>query len=453
MLQWHITYYVLLKGWVQIFGESELAVRSLSLLFFGLNVLAVGLIVQRITDWKGGLIAALLLSTSWLGLEHAANARQYALLSLLTAVSALVYLYVMRVIRSSSEGSNPRSPVKDARAYLLLIAVNVLGLLTHPIYGFVIFAFLFAAIFISRRTVLLLGACAAVSLGIYLGLWGPILYATLGLPGTWYEVPSLTELRDAFVRLWGFGPLGIRDTYLLAIYSLAITGVHFNNGTRVLTSKPFLVSFAVLVVASLAPFMVSQYRPIFLAERTPVIFLPIACLVMAILIRQLGLRPLTGLVLALLVFTSGRWAVQTSAAPDPYPARASIQYVAGQVACGDVLILGSLSVNEVEYYFRQFAVPECVRRETFPLDTQDHPGWVDIPGLLRQRETLTQEAAATVARHGLEAGKSVWLFEGPYGREVTQIIKAQLDQSLASVKTLHISGSFFDTVVIYSTRS
>lgn len=448
------THYLLLKLWTQIFGESEFALRSLSLLFFGLTILIVGLTGQQLTDWQGGLIAALLISTSWLGLEHAGNARQYALLCLLVSLSTFLNLYLMGLFSKASDSSPATSlPGRNISPFLLLIVLNVIGLLTHPIYFFFVCAYLFGAIFNSRRLFLILVLCSVASGGIYLGLWGSTLYHTLPLPITnWMTTPGLTELRDAFIRLWGFGPRGMRNTYLLAAYSLGITLFHFRPGVKILTGKPFLTSFGMLGMASLLPFIVSQYRPVFLAERTPVIFLPLAALVISLLIRRLGFRSLTAIILAVLIFSSVRYSVQALRSPDPNPARASIQYILDRVKCGDVLILGSLSINEVEYYLRRFEAPDCIQRETFPLETRQHSGWIDVSGLLKEKEALTKEAALTVARYADQPKVNVWLFYGYHSGEVTSILKSQLDRQMTLVQALDLSGSFFNAVLIYSTN-
>ena len=84
---------VLLKGWRYLFGESEPALRSLSLLFFGLTTIVVGLTAKQLAHWQVGLTAAILLTTSTpLGLIHAATARQYALLCLIASIATYIYL-------------------------------------------------------------------------------------------------------------------------------------------------------------------------------------------------------------------------------------------------------------------------------------------------------------------------------------------------------------------------
>ena len=53
-------YYLLLHTWMKIFGTSEVAIRSLSFIFFLGTVLTVFLIGKHLWDKKTGFLAALL---------------------------------------------------------------------------------------------------------------------------------------------------------------------------------------------------------------------------------------------------------------------------------------------------------------------------------------------------------------------------------------------------------
>jgi hypothetical protein len=254
----------------------------------------------------------------------------------------------------------------------------------------------------------------------------------------------------AFLNLWGR-----KKSLLLLAYLVWIAVFRFSDGIQVFTSELSLVSVCIISVASLLPFVISQYKPVFVEYRTPIIFLPIACILTAVLISRLGFRVWTAIILILFVAGSTIRSGQNLVDPDPYPTRTSVQYVVERAKCGDTLVLGSLSISEVEYYLRRLGAPDCIERETFPLDTQDHPGWMDVPGLLRRRGELALEATETAARLAERSGATVWLFYGDdscYGHEVTDILKPRLDNQLDFVKTLDLEGSFFDSVRVYSAK-
>ena len=76
-------YYLLLKFWSNLFGSSEVALRSLSILF--------GLATIYLVYKLGGRIAALLMATSGLHIYYSQEARMYAMSAFL--VSLAIYLF------------------------------------------------------------------------------------------------------------------------------------------------------------------------------------------------------------------------------------------------------------------------------------------------------------------------------------------------------------------------
>lgn len=451
-------YFMLAKVWTQIFGESEIALRSLSVLFFSLTVLTVGVTARRVAGMQAGLIAAMLFASSIdMGLMHATNARPYALLGLQAAIAALICLHLMQ-LAPTVDTRQTRSVVTRREGALLglLIVLNVVGLLTHTIFAFVICACSCAAIFASRRMFLLLGVCSALSVAIFLAFRVHILFGVLEKPSLdWMPSPDLSDLQNAILSLWG-----TKKSLLLLAYVAGVVLVRWHRSAQVLTSKLVLVSISMAAVACLLPFAVTPLKVVFNPERTPITFLPLVCVTLAILISRLGWKPLTVLVVGMIALSSARAAAQISIAPDPAPARTSVQYVVSQARCGDTFVLGGVSYSEVTYYMRRFNAPDCIRTETIPLDTASHPGWIDVQGLLSQPEKIEAQAAETAMRLAGQPG-NVWLFyNGPdgsvssgLGHEVTAIFKHQLDQRMTVVQDLDLSGSFFNTVFIYTAQS
>ena len=85
-------YYLLLHGWMRIFGSSEIAIRSLSFLFFLATVLTVYFIGKRLWDRKTGLIASLLALTNPFLFTYAFEGRMYSLLVLTSTLSLYFFL-------------------------------------------------------------------------------------------------------------------------------------------------------------------------------------------------------------------------------------------------------------------------------------------------------------------------------------------------------------------------
>ena len=75
-------YYMAIEGWMWLFGSSEVAMRSLSVVASVLTVPLVYAIGKELFDHKCGLLAALVFAASPMQVAFAQEARTYALLSL-----------------------------------------------------------------------------------------------------------------------------------------------------------------------------------------------------------------------------------------------------------------------------------------------------------------------------------------------------------------------------------
>ena len=95
-------YYVLLHGWMSLFGDSVTATRTLSVLVGIGAVIAIYPLGRTLFDHRTGLLASVLLSASAFQLHASRTVRMYGLVTLLTIVS--LYFFV-RVCRERSPGT------------------------------------------------------------------------------------------------------------------------------------------------------------------------------------------------------------------------------------------------------------------------------------------------------------------------------------------------------------
>ena len=193
-------YYLLLHGWIQLLGDGEAAVRSLSVLFGVLSVpLIYALALALFHSRAAGLLAALLLAVSPLHLWYGQEARMYTLLTFLCLLSSTLLLLAVRA----------RTGVQAAGLWLGYTLANVAAVYAHY-FAFFVLAFQAAFLFLVawsggfRPWRLLLGGLASGLATVLAYLpWLPHLVTRLGtdvsyLPGQLKLGEVLVDVAVAF---------------------------------------------------------------------------------------------------------------------------------------------------------------------------------------------------------------------------------------------------------------
>lgn len=119
-------YFLALHYWMVLAGDSEFAVRLLSVIFGCLSVAAIYQIGKTLFDRETGLLCALFLAVTRMQVEFSQEARMYSLLVLLSLLSVLFFL---RLFESG-----------DKRTLFLYILCSILLMHTHFYALFVITA-------------------------------------------------------------------------------------------------------------------------------------------------------------------------------------------------------------------------------------------------------------------------------------------------------------------------
>ncbi len=118
-------FYLVAKGWAELFGRSELALRSLPALFDTATCLVVWIWATAIAGRRTGRIALVLAATSMFQIYYGIEFRQYALLGLLAAVA---HLSLVRLLQVPTPGRAVTLGVVYAMAlYTQYVAVLVLA--------------------------------------------------------------------------------------------------------------------------------------------------------------------------------------------------------------------------------------------------------------------------------------------------------------------------------------
>ena len=220
-------YYVLLHGWMQVFGQGDGGARSLSAVFGVLTLVPLAALARRMAGASAMLAGLALAGTSPFLVRYATEARMYSLVALLVL---LWWLAVQRAVES------PR----PARVAAVAVLVGAL-LLTHY---WSVFLFLAAAVTLGLRmwrsgprvrSAIQSVAVAHVVGGLVFVPWVPSLLVQLDRTGTpWADPPNpVWAVMDTAVNL--SGGLGRRQG--VALYPLLIVLVLVGVFGRALSSR------------------------------------------------------------------------------------------------------------------------------------------------------------------------------------------------------------------------
>lgn len=142
-------YYITLAGWRVLVGQSEFALRALSVFFSILTTALVYAIGSRLFDRRVGVLAAFLTAVSPFQVYYAQEARMYALLALLSAASIWLTAAVLALFGDFAEARRNGRPFNTLRGAAALggyVLVNTIGLYTH--YSFPLILIIESLVFI-----------------------------------------------------------------------------------------------------------------------------------------------------------------------------------------------------------------------------------------------------------------------------------------------------------------
>lgn len=201
-------YYLFLRGWVSIAGDSPLALRYLSAMFGILSVAVtyrIGVAVVRQRRWTGGIaltvpiVAALILAITDAEIDLAQEARNYTLYTLFACLS--MWMYLRWIEHDSLQGRKPR------RFFVLWIMFTTALMYTHYQGAFIpAIQGLHALLFLrGRKRITAIGALLLVGVMFapwFIGVTVPQARNAVendipfSIPSNWQ---TLADLRDGFL--------------------------------------------------------------------------------------------------------------------------------------------------------------------------------------------------------------------------------------------------------------
>ncbi len=185
---------ILLHYWSHFFGNTELAIRILPLLFNVLTIIPIYIIGKKYFNTRVSIIVCFLFIFSSFSLFMAHEARGYSLVGLLSSLSMLTFFNFM-----NKQGKTTQ--------VILLTFLNVLLLYTHYLSAWIMVVQCIAFVLLNKKmNVKPLSYLVHIVL-VFIALipFIPVVYSRFldsGIHGTW--IPEVTGFDSLYFMLWGY---------------------------------------------------------------------------------------------------------------------------------------------------------------------------------------------------------------------------------------------------------
>ena len=374
-------YYLLLRGWV-VFGHSEIALRSLSVLIAVGSLWVVIVLARRLFNSRAALVAGLLFAVNPLFVQFAQDVRGYSLALLF--VSASCYFFVRGVDRDEP-------PRLCWTAYTLVTALaaycNFWAALV-PVAQALSLAFLPAGRIPWRRLV-----SSAVALVLLLVPLALLIESTDSAGVNWAAGSSAGRL---FTHIRTAVPHAVLDAGVLIVVVVIVGGLVLARRrpqVGALFARQWSLLFTVcwLVVPVGAVVLLSLVDKPLLVVRYLMVSLPAAVLLGAWAVDRLaamarrGAAVLAGALLVVLLAASGVGLAQWYSQGGPDDFRPAVAFIADRAQPGDgMMIFAPYQRIPVEWYMAQKPGTEKLVHPVYPgtawgVDPLSFDGYVKLP--------------------------------------------------------------------------
>lgn len=390
-------YYIILRGWMRIFGDSEPALRALSILGGVALAGCVFTIGRRMFSTETAALAALLVATSPIQILYSQQARMYSLLPVLALLSTY-WLW--------------RAVAERRRRLVVAYALTTLATLYWHNYGLYLLPAHTAVLLWSGALRARPGTWLVCGGGIVAGYlpWLPTFLAQLGNQThySWY-LPFWRAYGLSGSVQWtlcSFAPGGPQPPFVqlhglthlswlppLLFTAAALLGVvrlfrRLRGGILLDAQVGWLLSLICIPLGSaLAASMLTT--PNYVPGRCDQMVFPGFVLLVAVgltLVRPFVLRYT---LLAAFLVCSAIGLRQYYGDPTPSGNRAMAQAIARRARPGDAVLCTSLTRAPLEYYLGRLEAP--VTFFSYPRDTAHHLGNQDNAAWLKQPRKLKKE--------------------------------------------------------------
>jgi hypothetical protein len=430
---------------MRLFGESEPALRSLSVVFYLAGIGMVFLLGSAIyRSRRTAFYAGLLYLTSAQLIHQAQSVRMYTLLGFLSATSLLLFVRVF-VQESSSR-----------RLASVYVIVNTVGMLTQVWFFFTLFGqFLCLALWLRhglKKFIVFTTLCGVTLFAV----WGSAFLSQLHNGSTsWIPPFHPIFLLDILIQFYGGQSMGL--FFLLACAAPLVSAA---GGVRraFLREDAARIVLTTVLACMVVPLAVSMVKPIYYPARYSTVGLPVLALLLGAILTRLAPRPYAvalcyGILIASMAWHIGdRNIAGNGGLPAGQSDRTTAEYILRHAAPGDYIVFTNLTRAAADYYFRRAGAAVRFVEASFPEELDRHAGWLDRAAMLRHPDTMAAEAGRTTERLAAAArtGKRIWLYDGLPG--VSEFLKSDLDAKLALAERHDLRGPFHGKLLVYTAR-
>ncbi len=407
-------YYLLLHGWIRTFGDSAVAVRSLSVLFGACLVAGVFLFARRFFSFRVAAMASLLICLSPIQVVWSQQARMYTLLPLLGLVS-MWFLW-----KAVFEGT-----IRSLAGYVL---TTLLCLYVHN-YAFYLLPAHFLFLVWSGALRARPGVWAICGLCIVAGYapWLPTVLTQLQNKGhyswfipiweDWGIIGSVKHTLKSFTPGPGasFVLPGIESFRLVplaltvALAGLGAMGMFAGREGRLSGGnvvRMVVLCLAVPLACGLAGSMV--ITPHYVPGRVDQICFPCYVLLVSVGLSLLKPAVLRNGILVMLIGFSLVGLTHHYGNKNPDGEKAMAQTIVRHSLPGDAVVCTSLTRASLQYYLKRAGAQTTLF--SYPMGTQGHLGSQDNGSLLQHPDRLAHEAQSLLKSIEEACGREARMF-------------------------------------------
>lgn len=330
-------YFILLHYWINVFGISEFAVRSLSAVFSIVTSLLLFYYAKKNLGLKTAIFVSLLFSVSTQHLYYAQETRNYALVFMLAIFSAISFSDLF------SSGK--------VRAVMFLTLANILLIYTHFMAGFLVACEgIVALLFIkSKRKFFVQVVLSCVCVILCILPWLANVFNHIPEAGKfWLEKPTFYNFKGLYIDFAGNKVATVIMFGIIAFgcYKL-IRQWMAQRDLKQIFSAVFFITWTFLIPVLV--YFIAQYRPVFLTRY--LLYCSIGMyLATGLFLMQMQLKPVLSGSIAILLLVSMTISLKLHPAREEHW-RDAVELVKRIKTGNDVVILSVYYTNNIFSYY------------------------------------------------------------------------------------------------------